>query len=73
VFAGTLSPQPMDSRTDGALGQVHFQSPTRLLAQYARYGATDALCCPSKTTVVVFDIAHDKLVVRPIAAFLSKQ
>jgi hypothetical protein len=25
VFAGTLSPQPMDSRTDGALSQVSFQ------------------------------------------------
>jgi hypothetical protein len=29
VFAGTLSPQPMDSRTDGALGRVFHRSAER--------------------------------------------
>jgi hypothetical protein len=37
VFGGTLSPQPMDSRTDGALGRVFLQSSTRLTAEYDRY------------------------------------
>lgn len=59
VFAGTLSPQPMDSRTDGALQGVSLQGATRLTAEYARYAATDALCCPSRTTRVVFDITAD--------------
>jgi heat shock protein HslJ len=68
VFAGTLSPQPMDSRSDGAIAQVSFQSPTRLTANYARYAADDALCCPSKTTSVIFDVATDPPVVRPVSA-----
>jgi hypothetical protein len=73
VFAGTLSPQPMASRTDGALGHVALQSANRLTAEYARYGPTDPLCCPSRTTSVVFDIANDGPVVRPVSASTSKQ
>ena len=57
VLAGTLSPVPMDSRADGALGQVFLQSGSRLTAEYARYLDKDPLCCPSRTTSVVFDIA----------------
>jgi hypothetical protein len=68
AFAGTLSPQAMDSRTDGALGRVYLQSEGRLTAEYARYAATDPLCCPSRTTNVVFDIAKDGPVVRPVSA-----
>jgi hypothetical protein len=45
TFAGTLSPRPMDSRTDGALSRVSLQSAARLTAEYARYAATDALRC----------------------------
>jgi hypothetical protein len=41
VFAGTLSPQAMESRTDGALGRVSLQSTSRLTAEYDRYAATD--------------------------------
>ncbi len=59
AFAGTLSPQPMDSRTDGALQQVSLLSSSKLTAEYARYAPGDALCCPSKTTTVVFDITAD--------------
>jgi heat shock protein HslJ len=68
VFAGTLSPQPMDSRTDGAIADVSIQSGTRLTAQYARYATGDALCCPSRTTSVTFDVSGDKPVVRPVSA-----
>jgi heat shock protein HslJ len=71
VFAGTLSPQPMDSRADGAIGQVWLQNGTQLTAEYARYAANDALCCPSRMTSVVFDIAGDKRVVRPVSASTS--
>jgi hypothetical protein len=68
AFAGTLSPQLMDSRTDGALGRVALLTKSRLTAAYSRYAATDALCCPSGTTSVVFEIEGEKPVVRPVSA-----
>jgi LppP/LprE lipoprotein len=67
-FAGTLSPRPMDSRTDGALGRVTLQSDRRLQAEYARYAAADPLCCPSRTTRVVFDIEKEPSVLKPVSA-----
>jgi len=67
-FAGTLSPQPMDSRTDGALGRVSLQSHGRVTAEYDRYAVSDPLCCPSRTTAVVFDVASDGPVVQPVSA-----
>jgi heat shock protein HslJ len=71
AFAGTLSPRPMESRTDGALSRVSLQSATRLTAEYARYAESDALCCPSRTTRVTFDVASDGPVVRPVSASTS--
>ena len=71
VFAGTLSPQPMDSRTDGALAQVSFQGAKQLTADYARYATADALCCPSRTTTVTFEIAIDNPMVRAVSASTS--
>lgn len=68
IFAGTLSPQPMDSRTDGALATVSLLAGDRLTAEYARYAETDPLCCPSGTTIVAFDIDADVPVVRPVSA-----
>jgi heat shock protein HslJ len=67
VFAGTLSPQPMDSRTDGALDRVFLESDRRLSAEYRRYATSDPLCCPSRTTTASFEIAGGPPVVRPIA------
>jgi hypothetical protein len=72
LFAGTLSPQPMDSRTDGALSRVSLRSSSELIAEYARYAAADPLCCPSRTTSVVFEIASDSSIVRPLSATTSK-
>lgn len=71
VFAGTLSPQAMDSRSDGALDQVHLQGDGRLTAEYRRYAPTDPLCCPSRTTSVAFDIANGTPVLRPVSASTS--
>jgi LppP/LprE lipoprotein len=71
VFAGTLSPQPMDSRSDGALSRVSLQTNGRLAAEYLRYAATDALCCSSKTTSVEFEIPNGVAVVRPVFASTS--
>jgi heat shock protein HslJ len=71
MYAGTLSPQPMDSRIDGALARVSFQGATRLTADYARYTPADALCCPSRTTTVTFEVATDRPMVRPVSASTS--
>jgi heat shock protein HslJ len=71
AFAGTLSPQPMYSRTDGAISRVWLENGTQLTAEYMRYAASDALCCPSRTTSVTFDIAGDRPVVRPASAWTS--
>ena len=68
VFAGTLAPAPMDTRTDGAINRVSLTSATQLTAEYARYGKSDALCCPSRTTRVNFDIAADPPAVRAASA-----
>ena len=73
VFAGTLSPQAMDSRIDGALGRVFLQSDRRLIAEYARYGTTDPLCCPSGTTSVTFEIESDPVALRPVSTSTSRR
>src|SRR5688572_14651692 len=68
-FVGTLSPQLMDSRTDGALSRVLLGDAGRITAEYLRYRPNDALCCPSRTTSVVFEISKDAApVVRPVSA-----
>lgn len=68
VFAGTLSPQPMDSRSDGALTRVTIQSAANLTAEYARYTARDPLCCPSGSTAVMFHIEREPPLVSPTSA-----
>jgi hypothetical protein len=70
-FAGTLAPQPMDSRADGALSLVSLQSGSRLIAEYQRYAATDPLCCTPRTTRVVFELASDTPIVRPASTFTT--
>ncbi len=59
LVAGTLSPAPTDSRTDGYLTGVKMTSEKNLTAEYARYGASDALCCPSKIEAVTFVVKPD--------------
>lgn len=57
VFAGTISPEPMYSRTDGSGGQVSLSPPGETLsATFARYTGEDPLCCPSATTFVSYKI-----------------
>jgi hypothetical protein len=73
VFAGTLAPQAMDSRTDGAIGRVFLHGESRLTAEYQRYAAADPLCCPSRTTSVVFDVGNNASVLRPVSVSTSKQ
>ncbi len=59
-FAGTLSPVPMNSRTDASLIDVRLASPTRILAEFSRYNMVDALCCPSKISYLGFNLKGDK-------------
>ncbi|MBA4123455.1 MAG: META domain-containing protein [Acidobacteria bacterium] len=57
--AGTVSPGPMDSRTDASLINIRLLSETDVIAEYARYKENDPLCCPSKTNTVSFNIKRD--------------
>jgi LppP/LprE lipoprotein len=58
LLAGTVSPVPMDSRTDGAAVQTLLQGPDRLTVVFTRYTDTDALCCPSRTSSASYQINH---------------
>jgi hypothetical protein len=55
-FAGTISPTPMDSRTDGVGRVLDMRGPGILSAQFVRYAATDPLCCPSSSFAVDFEV-----------------
>ena len=68
IFAGTLAPHLMDSRTDGALVRVTIESDRKLQAEFARYKAADPLCCPSSRTTVLFGIDTDPPVVKALSA-----
>ena len=52
-LAGTLSPEPMNSRTDG-VGYVEALRREGLDVHYSRYAQTDPLCCPSGQATVRF-------------------
>jgi hypothetical protein len=52
-FAGTIAPQPMDSRADGAGGDVNLWFADQLSAEFVRYAPDDPLCCPSGGTTTV--------------------
>ena len=67
IFAGTLSPHAMDSRTDGAVGRVTIQGDGRVQAEYSRYDAKDPLCCPSRITTVVFEVQKEPPVLKPVS------
>jgi hypothetical protein len=54
-FAGTTSPAPMDSRTDGT-GRVLDIHGGTLSGQFVRYTATDPLCCPSSVFFVEYTV-----------------
>src|SRR5262249_54568245 len=60
AFAGTLSPDAMNSRTDASLSSVQLAAPTvacdLLIATFQRYGESDPLCCPSRRTLVRYRI-----------------
>ncbi len=59
-FAGTLSPDAMNSRTDASLSTVQLAAPgvagDLLIATFQRYADSDPLCCPSRRTLVRYSI-----------------
>jgi LppP/LprE lipoprotein len=55
-LAGTLSPSQMDSRTDGSIGVVRLAEDDTIAAEFARFAATDPLCCPSGRVTVRYHI-----------------
>jgi hypothetical protein len=55
-LAGTVSPQPMDSRTDGSAAPIHLTTASTLTVGFSRYTPADALCCPSKRQIVTYTI-----------------
>lgn len=60
-YAGTLSPVPMNSRTDGALTTIRLVNATRIVGEFARYRDTDPLCCPFAISVVTYSLRNDEI------------
>ena len=56
AFAGTLAPDLMQARTDGAVSHVELARPDEIGVEYVRYSPSDALCCPSRVDGVVFRV-----------------
>lgn len=73
-FAGTLSPVPMSSRTDGALGNVRFNAPGQMTAEFVRYTDSDPLCCPSRTGTITYriDSAGSNSLITPVNIAMNK-
>jgi hypothetical protein len=55
-FAGTLAPEPMISRTDGALITAYLVREDTINTRFLRYQDSDALCCPSAESYVYYEI-----------------
>jgi hypothetical protein len=68
VFAGTVPPEPMDSRTTGAATDVKLWYADQVSAEYLRYAPDDPLCCASSTDSVNFTIedTSDGPVLNPV-------
>jgi hypothetical protein len=59
-FAGTLSPQPMNGGTDGALVSTAIEQNDRLSAVFERYGPSDPAETPSGRTHLDLGIARSE-------------
>jgi len=55
-FSGTLSPLPMDSRTDGSLFQFDLYREGMIDASFNRYGPNDAQCCASRESRLFYEV-----------------
>lgn len=70
AFAGTISPDTMDSRFDGSATIVRLEAQGRITAQFSRYSESDPLCCPSRLSFVSygFDDSQGTPVLVPLSA-----
>lgn len=72
VFAGTLSPRPMEARSDASIGGlgISLYAATTFEATFERYSASDPLCCPHASTSVSYRIVTQsgRSVVEPVSA-----
>ena len=59
-FAGTLSPHPMNSRTDGSGWIEEKPDARRFKVEFARYTKNDALCCPGRSSTVSYEIREGR-------------
>jgi hypothetical protein len=68
VFAGTIAPEPMDSRTEGGAREVTLWLEDQLSAEFDRYAPDDPACCPSNTTPINYTIEQtaDGPVLNPV-------
>ncbi len=55
-FTGTLSPTPMDSRTDGSLVSVDLYREGFISASFNRYTPEDAMCCASQSSLLFYQV-----------------
>jgi hypothetical protein len=55
-FSGTLSPIPMDSRTDGSLFKLELYREGMIDASFNRYAPSDAQCCASGKSRVFYRV-----------------
>ena len=69
IFAGTVSPVLMDSRTDGSAVRSLIQDRDQLVVQFSRYAESDALCCPSRNSLAMFHI--DRVSGAPVLVLMS--
>ena len=69
VYAGTLSPLPMNARSDGSSATVAFPEPGKIYAEFARYSAKDPLCCASRISEATYEIQDVRG--KPVVALAS--
>lgn len=55
-FSGTLSPLPMDSRSDGSLFKLDLYREGLIDASFNRYGPNDAQCCASRESRLFYEV-----------------
>lgn len=55
-FSGTLSPIPMNSRTDGSLFKLNLYREGSIDASFNRYGPGDPQCCASRESRLFYKV-----------------
>lgn len=73
-FAGTVSPRPVDSRSDGVFEEAKLLGKGSVTASFRRYAADDPLCCPSRSSDVVYrvDASRSGPVLVPVSVTTRK-